>query len=38
MAPTAVSPVGSGNAHNNMMPFQALNWIIALVGVYPTRA
>ena len=38
MAPTAVSPVGSGNAHNNMMPFQELNWIIALVGVYPTRA
>lgn len=27
----------SGNAHNNMPPFTAINYIIALTGVYPSR-
>lgn len=29
---------GGGQAHNNMMPYLVLNWIIALTGYYPTRS
>lgn len=28
---------GSGQSHDNVMPFQCINFIIALVGVYPSR-
>jgi microcystin-dependent protein len=28
---------GGSQAHNNMMPYLALNWVIALVGIFPTR-
>ena len=28
---------GSGAAHENVMPFQAVNFIICMVGLYPTR-
>ena len=34
----AVTVSGGGQAHNNMQPFTALNFIIALVGIYPSRA
>jgi microcystin-dependent protein len=37
MNPADVSIFGSGLAHNNLMPYQVLNWIIALQGVYPPR-
>jgi microcystin-dependent protein len=37
MAPQAVSSVGSNLPHNNMMPYLALNWVIAMTGVYPSR-
>jgi len=37
MSPAAVSSFGSGNSHNNMMPYQALNWVVALQGVFPSR-
>jgi len=33
-----LSPVGSGFPHNNMPPFQVLNFCIALVGIYPPRS
>lgn len=29
---------GGGQAHNNMQPFLAMNFIIALVGLYPSRS
>jgi microcystin-dependent protein len=29
--------VGGNQPHNNMMPFQTLNFCIALQGIYPTR-
>lgn len=29
--------VGGGQAHNNMAPFTCVNFIIALVGVFPSR-
>jgi microcystin-dependent protein len=39
MSPAAV-PVfqGGSQPHNNMMPFLALNWIIAVNGVFPPRS
>jgi microcystin-dependent protein len=37
MNPAAVSMFGSGQAHNNLMPFLGLYWIIAMQGVYPPR-
>jgi microcystin-dependent protein len=38
MNPGMVSPAQGGNLpHDNMQPYLALNWIIAMVGVYPTQ-
>jgi microcystin-dependent protein len=37
MANTAITPAGNSLPHTNLMPYQALNWIIALNGVYPAR-
>ena len=34
----AIIPAGGGMEHNNMQPFLALNFIIALVGLYPSRS
>lgn len=36
MAPMALTPTGSNQAHNNMQPYTVLNWGIALVGVFPS--
>ena len=33
----AVESVGASQAHNNMQPYLTLNFIIALVGLYPSR-
>lgn len=37
MASQSVATTGSGQAHTNMMPTQALNYIIAVEGVFPSR-
>jgi microcystin-dependent protein len=37
MAQTALGSFGGGELHNNMPPYLALNFIIALQGVYPSR-
>ena len=37
MAPEALAPAGGGLPHNNMMPYLALNFCIALQGVFPPR-
>ncbi len=37
LAYEAVSVVGGGQSHNNVQPLIALNFIIALVGLYPSR-
>jgi len=37
MHPTAVSFVGGNQPHNNMQPFLALTFIIAIEGVYPPK-
>ena len=33
-----LTPTGGGNAHNNMMPYQTINYIIALQGLFPSRS
>ena len=37
MALTALAPAGGGLPHNNMMPYLALNFCIAMQGVFPPR-
>lgn len=37
MNPNALSPTGSGQPHNNMPPYLAVNFIIALTGIFPPR-
>lgn len=36
---SAIEPTttGDGEAHNNVMPFLCVNFIVALVGIYPSR-
>src|SRR5438132_11741532 len=36
MAPTALSPVGGSQPHENMQPYLVISFIISLFGVYPT--
>lgn len=38
LAPVAIAPVGSGQAHDNMQPFVCVNFIISLMGVYPSQS
>ncbi|TWV93285.1 phage tail protein [Chitinophaga pinensis] len=35
--PAAVTPVGGTQAHDNMMPYVTINYIIALYGIYPSH-
>lgn len=37
MDPDATHDAGSSQAHNNVMPFQCVHYIVALVGIYPSR-
>ncbi|HEX6608872.1 MAG TPA: tail fiber protein [Chloroflexia bacterium] len=37
MNPAAMGVAGSSQPHNNMQPYLAIRFIIALVGVYPSR-
>ncbi len=37
MRSTSIGETGGNEAHNNMQPFLALNYIIALQGVFPSR-
>jgi microcystin-dependent protein len=36
--PAAVGGTGGAQAHDNMVPFQVVNFIIALYGVYPSQS
>lgn len=38
MSSAALSSVGQGQAHNNMQPFLAMYFIIALQGTFPSRS
>lgn len=37
LSPDIVDNTGSGEPHNNMQPYLSINFIIALVGLYPSR-
>jgi microcystin-dependent protein len=37
MAPTAIAMSTGGQPHENMMPYLALQFCIAITGIYPTR-
>ena len=38
MSSNALPDAGGSQAHNNMQPYIAMNFIIALVGLYPSRS
>ena len=38
MNPAALSTTGGSSPHNNLMPYQVLNFCIALAGVFPSRS
>jgi len=38
MNPAALQPSGGGQPHNNWHPYLVLDFIIALVGIYPQRS
>lgn len=38
MAGDAISSVGGSQPHDNLMPFLCVNFIIALVGIYPSQS
>jgi microcystin-dependent protein len=37
MNPNAVTQTGGSQPHNNLQPYLALNWIIALFGIFPSQ-
>lgn len=37
LGPATIGAAGNGAAHNNMMPILALNFCIALQGIFPSR-
>jgi microcystin-dependent protein len=37
LLPQSLSNLGGSQAHNNMMPYLVLNFIIALQGIFPSR-
>ena len=37
MNPSSLSTVGGGQAHDNMQPYLALHFCIAIQGIYPSR-
>jgi len=37
MGPTTFSATGGSQPHDNMPPFQVVNFIISLFGIYPTQ-
>jgi microcystin-dependent protein len=38
MNPGVMGPAGGGQPHDNMAPFQAVNFVIALEGIFPTQS
>jgi len=38
MSSVMIGPSGSGAPHENRQPYQTVNWIIALEGLYPPRS
>jgi microcystin-dependent protein len=38
LSPVSVSLAGGGQPHNNMQPFLAVNFCIAVNGIFPSRS
>ncbi|MGS0743926.1 phage tail protein [Glaciimonas sp. GG7] len=38
MASATIGNIGGGGSHNNMQPFQVVNFSICLSGIYPSRS
>jgi microcystin-dependent protein len=38
MAPAASVPAGGSQPHNNLMPYQCVNFIISLFGIFPSQS
>ena len=38
MAAGAIGPAGGNQPHPNLMAYQALNYIIALEGIFPSQS
>lgn len=38
LAPAMISPAGDSQPHENRMPSYAIHYIVALVGIYPSRS
>jgi microcystin-dependent protein len=38
MAANALGPAGGNQPHNNQSPYLAINFVIALQGIYPSRS
>jgi microcystin-dependent protein len=38
MNSNAVTQTGGSQPHNNLQPYLALNWIISLFGIYPSKS
>ena len=36
--PTELTIVGGGQPHTNIQPYLAINWCIALSGIFPSRS
>jgi microcystin-dependent protein len=36
-SPTLVTPVGGGQAHDNLQPYLCINFIISMFGIYPSQ-
>ena len=37
MSPTAVTNTGGSQPHSNLQPYLVLNFVVALVGIYPSQ-
>ena len=37
MAPAEVGNIGGSQPHTNLQPYLAITWVIALVGIFPSR-
>jgi microcystin-dependent protein len=38
LLPQSIQSTGGSQSHNNIMPYLCINFIIALVGTYPSRS
>ncbi|MFG6430834.1 phage tail protein [Roseateles sp. LYH14W] len=37
MGSSSLAPAGGNQPHSNMQPYLAMNWVIALQGIFPSR-